>query len=442
MKHTEKKTQTTVDAVIESKTAPMEQETEKQKNAKTVDSSADTIDQSNIEKNSNIGKSNAVNEQRETPELTPEPAKEEPAPPAPPAEEKQGATWPGKLALIISIIALGGTGYQYWYSIQNQQNDSASIDNLKQEVSKAVADVNSQLTDTKSLVTSQVSSVNQNLTLLQSQSSKEQQGIEELQTRLTESIQQVTAKQTNTRKDWLLAEVEYLLRLANQRILMENTSSGALSLLKSADKILKETEDVSIYAVRKTLASDIAALESVPTYDLEGSYLKLAALTEQISNLRLVPLTDKNKLPSLIEEITPETMSETWSSGLKESWAKAVDKVEKLVVVQHRDEPIEPLLSPEQNYYLQQNLHLMLEQAQLALLQKNQIAFDRSLAKAEDWTSTYFEEKDATTQALLRGITELKALKISPEMPNISGSLNALKTYLKQVTKLKEEGAA
>jgi uroporphyrin-3 C-methyltransferase len=84
----------------------------------------------------------------------------------------------------------------------------------------------------------------------------------------------------------------------------------------------------------------------------------------------------------------------------------------------------------------------MLEQAQLALLQKNQIAFDRSLAKAADWTGTYFEEKDATTQALLRGITELKDLKIAPEMPNISGSLNALKTYLKQVTKLKEEGAA
>ncbi len=440
MKHTEKKTQTNVDAVIESKAAPMEQKTEKQNDAETVDSSADTTVEPTTDKN------NITNEQTEAPELTSEPAPKEPTPPpaAPvaPAEDKQGATWPGKLALVISIIALGGSGYQYWQSMQKQQSDSAGIDNLKQEVSQAVANVNSQLTDTKSLVTSQVASVNQNLTLLQSQSSKEQKGIEELQTRLTQSIQQVTAKQTNSRKDWLLAEVEYLLRLANQRILMENTSSGALSLLKSADKILKETDDVSIYAVRKTLASDIAALESVPTYDLEGSYLKLAALTEQINKLRLVPLTDKNKLPSLIEDITPETMSETWSSGLKESWAKAVDKVEKLVVIQHRDEPIEPLLSPEQNYYLQQNLHLMLEQAQLALLQKNQIAFDRSLAKAEGWTSTYFEEKDATTQALLRGITELKELKISPEMPNISSSLNALKTYLKQVTKLKEEGAA
>ncbi len=358
------------------------------------------------------------------------------------AEAKQGATWPGKLALVVSIIALGASGYLYWQSMQKEQADTSTIASLQAEMKKAVDEAKAQVTDAKALVTSQVNSVNQNLTMLQNQSSKEQKGIEELQARLTQSIQQVMTKQTNSRKDWLLAETEYLLRLANQRILMENTSEGALALLKSADKILKETDDVSIYAVRKALASDIAALESVPTFDLEGSYLKLAALNEQVNNLRLIPLTDKNKLPSLIKEVTPESVSEAWTQDLKESWAKAVDKLEKLVVIQHRDEKIEPLLSPEQTYYLQQNLHLMLEQAQLSLLQKKQTAFDRSLEKAEGWINTYFEEKDPTTQALLRGIGELKSLKISPEMPDISGSLNALKSYLQQMTKLKEEGAA
>ena len=358
------------------------------------------------------------------------------------AAAKQGATWPGKLALVVSIIALGASGYLYWQSMQKEQADTSTIASLQAEMKKAVDEAKAQVTDAKALVTSQVNSVNQNLTMLQNQSSKEQKGIEELQARLTQSIQQVMAKQTNSRKDWLLAETEYLLRLANQRILMENTSEGALALLKSADKILKETDDVSIYAVRKALASDIAALESVPTFDLEGSYLKLAALNEQVNNLRLIPLTDKNKLPSLIKEVTPESVSEAWTQDLKESWAKAVDKLEKLVVIQHRDEKIEPLLSPEQTYYLQQNLHLMLEQAQLSLLQKKQTAFDRSLEKAEGWINTYFEEKDPTTQALLRGIGELKSLKISPEMPDISGSLNALKSYLQQMTKLKEEGAA
>ncbi|WP_277252396.1 uroporphyrinogen-III C-methyltransferase [Neptunomonas phycophila] len=382
------------------------------------------------------------------PEVT-EPTKEIPADKptpvvaaVPQAEEKKPSTWPGKLALVISIIALGATGYIYWHDMQKQQQESADIEALKAQVSEAINSANATVADAKSLVSTQVSSVNQSLTMLQNQTAKEQAGIAELQERLTQSIQQVQAKQTNTRKDWLLAESEYLLRLANQRVMMEQTPVGALALLKSADKILKETDDVSIYAVRKALAEDIASLEAVPTFDLEGSYLKLAALNNQVNNLRLIPLTEKNQLPSLIEEMTPDTVDTSLMDNVRDSWAKAVDKFEKLVVIQHHDKKIEPLLSPEQNYYLQQNLHLMLEQAQLALLQRKQVAFDRSLDKAEEWLSTYFEADDATTQSLLRGVNELKSLQISPQMPDISGSLNALKSYLQKMTDLKAEGAA
>lgn len=387
--------------------------------------------------------------QEQAPEKAPEPTAEKPAPAEPtaapaspaPAQTDAPATWPGKVALVISLAALGASGWLYWQSLQSKQEESATLTRLNSQVAAVADSTKSQLADAKALISTQVNAVNQNMTLLQNQSAKEQQSIAELQERLTQSIQQVMAKQSNTRKDWLLAETEYLLRLANQRILMENTSVGALALLKSADTILKETDDVSIYAVRKALASDIAALEAVPTFDLEGSYLKLAAMAEQVNNLRLVPLTDKNKLPSLIEQITPESVSESWTQGLKTSWANAMAKLEKLIVIQHRDEQIEPLLSPEQTYYLQQNLHLMLEQAQLALLRKEQATFDRSLDKASKWVSTYFEAEDPTTQALLRGIDEVKTLKISPQLPDISGSLNALKSYLQQMTALKE-GAA
>lgn len=387
--------------------------------------------------------------QKQAPEKAPEPTAEKPAPAEPtaapaspaPAQTDAPATWPGKVALVISLAALGASGWLYWQSLQSKQEESATLTRLNSQVAAVADSTKSQLADAKALISTQVNAVNQNMTLLQNQSAKEQQSIAELQERLTQSIQQVMAKQSNTRKDWLLAETEYLLRLANQRILMENTSVGALALLKSADTILKETDDVSIYAVRKALASDIAALEAVPTFDLEGSYLKLAAMAEQVNNLRLVPLTDKNKLPSLIEQITPESVSESWTQGLKTSWANAMAKLEKLIVIQHRDEQIEPLLSPEQTYYLQQNLHLMLEQAQLALLRKEQATFDRSLDKASKWVSTYFEAEDPTTQALLRGIDDVKTLKISPQLPDISGSLNALKSYLQQMTALKE-GAA
>ncbi|MFC6670870.1 uroporphyrinogen-III C-methyltransferase [Marinobacterium aestuariivivens] len=351
------------------------------------------------------------------------------------ANDKPPSTWPGKVALVLSVVALGGGAYLGWQGWQWHSQTQQALQQVDQQV-------DSTLADSRSAISRELGSVKQQMSTLSNQAQADKQNIDQLQQRLTQSIQQVTAQQQTSRKDWLLAEVEYLLRLANQRVLMEQTADGALKLLKSADQILKETDDVSIYEVRKALAADIAALEAVPRLDTEGAFLQLGALNAQVDNLRLIPVTDQRELPSLLEEITPEGVSESWSQGLVASWHSAMTKLEQLVVVQHRDEPVEPLLSPEQHFFLQQNLHLMLEQAQLALLQRKQNAFDSALNKAENWIDTYFEPQDATTNALLRGIAELRQLQVAPEMPDISGSLNSLKDYLQQMTKLKQEGAA
>ncbi|MGB0732287.1 MAG: uroporphyrinogen-III C-methyltransferase, partial [Pontibacterium sp.] len=156
-------------------------------------------------------------------------------------------------------------------------------------------------------------------------------------------------------------------------------------------------------------------------------------------DLRMVPEAEKRDLPDLIKEITPETVSESWAAPLQKSWNKAVDKFNSLIVIQHRDEKVEALLSPQDTFYLQQNLHLMLEQAQLALLQRKQTAYDAALDKASAWTTKFFNPKDATTQAVVRGIEELKAINVSPSIPDISGSLASLKGYVQTMAKLKQE---
>jgi uroporphyrin-3 C-methyltransferase len=360
--------------------------------------------------------------------------KQTPPPAAPNTQEKRcGATWPGKLALLLSVVALGSGAYLVWEGWQLKQQNGQLQNQISQQVETALANGRAEAAQT-------VASVSQQLGQLQARADADKANIDELQDRLTRSIQQVTATAEVSRKDWLLAEVEYLLRLANQRVLMEQTASGALNLLKSADESLRETDDVTLYDVRKALAEDIAALEAVPTLDTEGVFLKLAALNRQVDELRVTPITDKRKLPSLLQEITPESVEQSWSEGLKASWNKAMDKFETLVVIQHHDEPVKPLMSPEQTFFLQQNLHLMLEQAQMALLQRKQQAYDASLAKAHDWIGSHFDTKSATTQAMLRGLEELQGINVAPELPDISGSLNSLKTYLRQMQALRAEG--
>ncbi|MBR9867657.1 MAG: heme biosynthesis protein [Oceanospirillales bacterium] len=349
-------------------------------------------------------------------------------------QSKQKSDWSGRIALLLAAIALAGIGYLYWLQLQEK-------DLIQQTQQNTAVKLSDSLKKSQQQFTEQLNALSQKLSALQSKSAQDQSNINELQDRLTRSIQQVTAVQKTNRADWLLAEVEYLLRLANQRVLMEQTPNGALQLLRSADKILRETDDVSIYDIRKAVAADIAALEAVPQLDIEGVFLRLGALNAQVDQLQVIPLTEQHKLPELLDQVNSEEFASSWSADIKEAWATLSDKASKLIVIQDRSEPVEPLLSPQQSYYLQQNLHLMLEQAQLSLLQRKPQSYLSSLTKAQEWVGTYFEQNHSNTQALLKALKDLEQIEVAPQMPDISGSLTALKSYLQAMRKLKE-GAA
>lgn len=352
------------------------------------------------------------------------------------AAPKPPSPWPARTALVIALAALGLSGYLFY---QNQQLQNNTV-KLAAEVETRLASNATEVARTVSSVTEQAANINQQLGQLQEQTVASQRNVDGLQERLTQSIRQVQAQQVISEKDWLLAEAEYLLRLANQRVLMEQSATGALALLRSADEILRQADDVALYPVREALAEDIAALDAVPRLDTEGVFLRLSALNARVSDLRMTPVTDRQQLPDLLEEMTPEAVRDTWGAGAKNALSSAMSKLDQLVVIQHRDEPVEPLLSPEQTYYLQQNLHLMLEQAQHALLQRRQGAYSHSLEKASHWIADYFEPSDATTQSLLRGIDELKAVEVAPEVPSINASLDALQTHISELRRLKREG--
>ncbi len=327
------------------------------------------------------------------------------------------------LALLLALIALAIIGYGYTLIQKMHIQQSEQVSALKEQLSNSDSN-NRTLQQQNGQILGELSQV-------RSATSEQKANVNELQSRLSRAMQQVSKLGTDTRKDWLMAEVEYLLRLANQRVLMERNAVGALSLLQGADRILKETDDVSIYPVRKALALDIVALEAIPNVDIEGIYLKLSAINSQVDNLRLLPITDKHQLPEMLQQITPDALSQ-----VNASWASAMDKLGSLIVIRHRDEPVTPLLSPEQHYFLTQNLQLMLEQTQQALLQGKQDAYSAGVKKASQWIDTYFEATDPTTQALLRNLNDLEGIKIAPSLPDISGSLRELKAYLTELHNL------
>jgi uroporphyrin-3 C-methyltransferase len=363
--------------------------------------------------------------------------------------EKKPSQAPAVIAIVIALASLGASGYLFWQSTLKQQQDASSLAMLKQELTNAAEKTALTVKQSGTELDKKASDIRAELTTQQSQvqtlvnNAKSQlDGAQSLQTKLVDQVQRLEANQSRSRKDWLLAEAEYLVRLANQNVLMEQSVSGALPLLKSADAILAEIDDATIFNVRKALASDIAKLDSVPKVDVTGVYTRLDALIHQAETLRSLNLMDKHELPSLLEEMAEDEVEPSVMAKIKASWARAMDKLDQLVVIQHHDEEIEPLMAPEQNFYLQQNVRMMLEQAELALLRKEQVIYETSLAKAEEWLSTYYRNDDPVASSMLRTIAELKGIKVNPPLPEVITAVNALSDYMTKVNRLKQEGAA
>ena len=87
--------------------------------------------------------------------------------------------------------------------------------------------------------------------------------------------------------EWKLAEVEYLLRVANSRLAMERDVEGAGNLLAGADAILAELGDFAYHEVRGLLAEERLALGGYRGADTQGAYLRLEAMKALLDSLPL-----------------------------------------------------------------------------------------------------------------------------------------------------------
>ncbi len=231
------------------------------------------------------------------------------------------------------------------------------------------------------------------------------------------------------RQDWLLAEAEYLMRMANQRLQLERDWSGALSMLQAADNVLVETRNPAYSKVRAQLAKEMLALRAAPALDYTGAVLRLQALQEAIPQLPWVP---ERMLPEAQTGVSeePEAASDlSWYEGL---WQRLSQALVGMVRIRDREVPVQGPLSPDQQYYLQQNMHLMLEQAQIALLRQQADLYQHSLKRVADWLNEYLMMADDQARAVQASLQELQQWNVAPAIPDISNSLQLLQKKIEE----------
>ncbi|MDI5919446.1 uroporphyrinogen-III C-methyltransferase [Halomonas sp. LR5S13] len=335
----------------------------------------------------------------------------------------------GVLALVLVIllaIGVGLFGWQAWQKLDAQQQRLASLPGDVASQSD-LGELQGQLESAESERDAALDSA---LSELRGEFSDYRGSVDET---LDKVLDELSREQDTDERDWLHAEAAYLLRLANQRLQLERDVEGAAALLRTADERLIEADNPALVPVRREIASELAALDSVPRVDRTGLYLALNAQQEQLAGQ---PLAQE------IEEITADAaaLEEAPTGGWQEQLARFGGELKELVTVRQHDQALEALISPEQESYLRQSVRLVLEQSQLALLKEEQELYEASLDKALALIRGYYDTEASGVQSVIERLEELKQQSIRPELPDISGSQQALATFIERRFEGRDDG--
>lgn len=216
----------------------------------------------------------------------------------------------------------------------------------------------------------------------------------------------------------VLVEVDYLLRLANYNAQYVGDIKIVTTLLETAEKRISGLSSPQLSDIRRALVTNITAYKGLKPIDAEGVLLRLNALSETINSLPVLP---EAKISATINPAN-QAVSTQNNPAWKEKLFSSLSELKKVIVVQRLNEPVQPLLSPEQHSNLIGNIQLKLGLAQWAVLHQEPKVYNDALNQAKDWVGRYFTANDMSG-AVITGLTELAKLEIKPSMPDLSDTV-------------------
>lgn len=235
---------------------------------------------------------------------------------------------------------------------------------------------------------------------------------------LDEVQQKVATISGSDAKTWLLAQADFLVKLAGRKLWSDQDVTTAAALLKSADASLADMNDPSLITARRAITDDIASLSSVAQIDYDGIILKLNQLSNQIDNLRLADNdTDGSPMDSDSSELS-SSLSE-WRVNLQKSWQNFMDS---FITIRRRDDTAVPLLAPNQDVYLRENIRSRLLVAAQAVPRHQEETYRQALDNVSTWVRAYYDTDDAATKAFLEEVDKLSQQNITMDLPETLGS--------------------
>ena len=324
------------------------------------------------------------------------------------------------VVIILFLIVLGMAGAGYWYYMQQQ---SASKDS-ESALQTTTSQLNTIERERAGLVASIDKVARTNQTLESTVAELKAQN-EKLTLQAESTLEQLNNMEGRRPADWLIAEADYLVRMAGRKLWLENDVRTAILLLVNADKRLKSLADPSVLPVRANLAEDIQTLQQLNPVSQSSIALALTGMIAQIDKLPLD--TFEKPEDANAEDTTLSESADDWQENLAKVWRSLVNDFLTMKTIEG---PVEPVLSLEAQFLAKEQLRLQLMHAQTAALQGDAGLYNQSLQYAQTLIIEKFDTEKSQVTGFVDALQNLIATDVSRPIPTELASQKPLERLL------------
>ena len=350
------------------------------------------------------------------------PAEEQTPPPAASTPEKKGrgAGVLAVLSLLIAVAAVAGCAYLY---LELQKLDKSVAERSEQQRAQIKA------LDKSAEFSANISSLEDRIAQVEQNSQSGDSALTDTVGQLESAVRVLQENGARSDRDWAIAETRYLLKMAQRRLTLAGDLDTAAAATRAADEQLHALADIRLLPVREALATEIALLRSTPKPDIEGNVFALIQLARRSNSL---PLKPKVNVVDLQEEDAgsvelADTGTAQPASGLRESVMSFVDRFVVVKSVGGNESDVFPLSNQgEEILGKRAGLQVALQQAQVAVLRRDQVDYRAALEEARTMLGKHFDAESDIVKRFSQDLGLLEQSPVRPELSTIGGALEML----------------
>lgn len=249
---------------------------------------------------------------------------------------------------------------------------------------------------------------------------------------------------SRSRDENLLVDVDAGIRVAMQQTAITGSAEPLVAMLKQADERLSRYDQPRLEGVRRAIARDLDRVKAVGTIDLPTLSIKLDEAVRLVDELPLLsnaePRPGAVKKPTAASASSPASAAapsiaasaaaSAWWPSWDIGWTALSDRVwseaKSLIRVTRIDHPEAMLLTPENAFFVRENLKLRLLNARLALMSRQFDTAQGDLQVAQTALDRYFDRSSRQTALLADLLRQVTAQARQVTVPKPDETLVAL----------------